>query len=425
MKRKTVIYLLLTALLVAGCSKTGFADGEFLTAEMDSTAILLGTASKAMTRSATGLETYEGTMKVYAAKKMIATDKYDKVFGNYVVWNTSQDPSVAGDWDYVAEKDEVRSVIKDGKAATPGNLTIPQKQVKKYWDYKASEYLFWAVAPYNEHVTFNVPAAGSAGEGTVTHATVTGIGGHLTANNTSTATQFSEYYLARPVKVLKANYGDKTANNPVKFTFDHMHAWVRVGFYETISNHKIKNITFYNNEATPVGGQNIVLNREVAAFVGGNNGTATITYDNTGLAYGISYTGLTAQKWIQFGKLAEIADPSDYAYMLKLWGHDGDMSASTFYFHVLPTPAALVGNDSPITLTLDFTLQGEDAAAEEIIVRGVKATVPSEFSTWVPNHAYTYVFKITEAALNLKKIEFDAEASNITDMSTEHEEELI
>lgn len=429
MNMKRNIYILLMGLLAAGCSDTDFEGDKDLLAESDSTAICLGVSDMTVTRSS-GLETYEGSMKVYAVKKMIATGKYEKAIGNYVVWNTSTNPAVQGEWEYVAEQGEKKSIIKASQAATPDNFTVPQKQVRKFWDYKSSEYLFWAVAPYSDNVTFNVSTADDATKGTVTGATVTGIGGHLTANNTTTANNYTDYFFARPVRVAKNAYGTNVNNNPVQFSFDHMHAWVRVGIYETISNYKIKDVTFYNNDATPVGGQNIVFNRDVPAFVGGNGGTADITY-NSALSYSIAYSGLTAQKWIQFGRLYDegMADPSDfsgtYSYMLKLWGTDGDMNPMNLYFKVLPTPSALVNSTAPITMKMDLTLVSQDAAKEEIRVRGLTATVPTNFSTWLPNHAYSYVFKITQAALDLKKIEFDAEASNITVGETIHQEPLV
>lgn len=420
------ISLLASVLLLTGCSKSEFAAGPDVVAVLDSTAICIGVQDIQTTR-ASGLESFEGSMKVYAAKKMTAG--YEKAMGNYAVWNTSANPNVPGEWEYVADAGERKSIVRNSQAATPDNFTVPQKQVKKYWDYKSTEYLFWAVAPYSDNVTFNVSTAAGAANGSVTGATVTGIGGHLLANP-GTANSYADYLFARPVRVAKNAYGTHDTNNPVQFVFEHMHAWVRVGIYETISNYSIKDITFYNNDATPKGYSNIIFNRDVAAFVGGNGGTANISYDNSALSYSISYSGLTAQKWIQLGKMYDegMADPSDYSssvsYMLKLWGTDGDMNPMTLYFKVLPTPSALAGSTAPITMTLDFTLVSEDSAHEEIRVRGISATVPQAYSTWLPNHAYSYVFKVTQAALDLKKIEFDATASSISTGEATHNEEM-
>ena len=49
-----------------------------------------------------------------------------------------------------------------------------------------------------------------------------------------------------------------------------------------------------------------------------------------------------------------------------------------------------------LELRIDYTLVSIDGSDEEIKVHGAKAFVPSTYTKWLPNYAYTYVFKISD-----------------------------
>ena len=51
---------------------------------------------------------------------------------------------------------------------------------------------------------------------------------------------------------------------------------------------------------------------------------------------------------------------------------------------------------SVLELRIDYTLESNDGTGEEITVYGAKAFVPAIYSTWKPNYAYTYIFKISD-----------------------------
>lgn len=433
-------WALALALALTGCSNDTFDGDKSLKAQNDSIAICFGSDNQATTRgTARNLESYEGTMMVYALKYNPSSSQYVRALNRYAIWNTSNDPTITGSWDYVGFKGDTKTVIKDGKAGEADNFTVLQNQVIKFWDYSADHYMFWAWAPYNDHYMDNeakgsikpnmYTTKGAYNYDMIRDAYLQDIDGHLTANNTSTKPTYYKFYVSNPVLINKEDYASYTSTNPVTFTFGEFHAKVRVAFYETISDYKIIGIKFYDNQSTPVAGNNIVFNRTDEAFVGGKSGTdrqyAKVSYDNTNLSYTFLYKYLTSQKWIQFGKL-DLSDASPMAdgskSYLPSWGTDGDMS-SDYYFTVLPTPSELV-DAAPFTLKCDITLKAEDGSGEEIEVTGITATVPKSFSSWKPNHAYSYIFKFTKACLDLKTIEFDAEASSILDYSTDHEEEM-
>jgi hypothetical protein len=66
-------------------------------------------------------------------------------------------------------------------------------------------------------------------------------------------------------------------------------------------------------------------------------------------------------------------------------------SSANYYTPVLPNT-----DGQPLTLRVDYTLVSTDGSNEEIIIHGAKAVVPSTYTNWLNNYAYTYIFKITD-----------------------------
>ena len=61
------------------------------------------------------------------------------------------------------------------------------------------------------------------------------------------------------------------------------------------------------------------------------------------------------------------------------------------YSIVLPNEAGTV-----LTLKVDYTLESTDGSGEEITVHGATAIIPSQYTQWKSNYAYTYIFKISD-----------------------------
>ena len=86
-----------------------------------------------------------------------------------------------------------------------------------------------------------------------------------------------------------------------------------------------------------------------------------------------------------------------------------------------------VDDSHPLTLRVDYTLISTDGSGETITVHGAKAVVPSTYTKWQPNYAYTYIFKISDntngttdyATEGLTAITFDAVVADFTDVSGE------
>ena len=379
-----------SALALASCSNDEFLGENPGNVQNATSAINFGGEAGKITRATSNEGTdpvkLDGQFKVYGVKKKLTNIEH--VFPNYYVWDVAakNTTSNTNGWEYVGKKG-------DADLGT-GNITLTKDQTIKYWDYSASEYHFVAGSPINK---FNMnPSPGQD----ITSANITGLAGHIEANDaegTGTALETYPVYVADPVKVEKTGYQE-----PVQFNFVRQQAMVRVGIYETIPGYFISNIKFYayDTEGTTLSAStvnNIILTSATAGyFVGGNDISGTVNYDWTSAkpSYSLTYTdaSLTKSKNWYAGKLDILATKSTDA-VATLYGTDKDMSP-TGYFTVLPTQAATA---SPILIKCDYTLNAEDRSGETIQVTGATAAIPAAFSKWEANTRYTYLFKISQA----------------------------
>ena len=381
---KKYIFLAASALTLASCTSDDFlGDTPGSTPTSANSAINFGGDAGKITRATSNEGTpqkmLDGQFKVYGVKKK--QDNIDHVFPNYYVWDVAAKNTTSNTdgWEYVG---------KEGDADLgTGNITLKQDQTIKYWDYSASEYHFVAGSPIGK---FNLnPSPGQD----ITSANITGLAGHIEANDaegTGTALETYPVYVADPVKVEKTGYQE-----PVQFNFVRQQAMVRVGIYETIPGYSITNINFYDAESTVSTKTNIILTSATADyFVGGKevNGTVTYNWDSATPSYTLTYTdaSLTKSKNWYAGKLDVLATKSTDA-VAKLYGTDKDMSTAG-YFTVLPTQAE---NASPILIKCDYTLT-DGNTGETIKVTGATAAIPAAFSKWEANTRYTYLFKISD-----------------------------
>lgn len=381
-----------SALALASCSSDDFLGENPGNVQNATTAINFGGEAGKITRGThtqnegTPAEMLAGQFKVYGVKKKL--DNIEHVFPNYSVWDVAakNTTSNTNGWEYVGKKGEAD--------LGTGNITLTQDQTIKYWDYSASEYHFVAGSPIGK---FNLnPSPGQD----ITSANITGLAGHIEANDaegTGTALETYPVYVAAPVKVENTGY-----QKPVQFNFYRQQAMVRVGIYETIPGYSITKIKFYayDTDGTTLKASdvnNIILTSATPGyFVGGSNITGTITYtgwDSATPSYTLTYTdaSLTKSKNWYAGKLDVLATTSTDA-VAKLYGTDKDMSTAG-YFTVLPTQAE---NASPILIKCDYTLTSDDGSGETIEVTGATAAIPKAYSKWDVNTRYTYLFKISD-----------------------------
>lgn len=389
--RKYLIFAA-SALALASCSSDDFLGENPGNVQNATTAINFGGEAGKITRATsnegTDVEKLDGQFKVYGVKNV--NGLWQRVFVNYSVWDVADKNTTSNTngWEYVGKKGTT--------GLGTGNITLngPEDQTIKYWDYSASEYNFVAGSPIDAFA-YNTPHDATSGT-KITDATVSKLAGHIYANEAGPALEANPVYIADPVKAKKANNDYKKT---VTFNFQRQQSMVRVGFYETIPGYTITDIKFYDADGTVSTGNNIILYSSTNDyFVGGTNVSGKVTYDWTTAtpSYTFAYTDNTnlkkSKNWYA-GKLGTLENTST-AQVKHLYGTDKDMSATTGYFTVLPTPAATP--ESAILIKCDYTLTADDHSGEEIHVKGATAAIPAAFSRWKANTRYTYLFKISD-----------------------------
>lgn len=391
--KKILFCSALAAVALASCSSDDFmGDTSGSTPSSANSAIKFdgnaGKITRATSNSGTPAVMLDGQFKIYGVKANGTDGAYTDVFQNYFVWDNTAGSTTSNTngWEYVGEK--------NANNLGTGNITLSNAQTIKYWDYASKDYHFVAGSPIS---AFTYKLKNDTKD--IESATITGLGGHITANTTGTANTFNPVYVAEPKVVAKADY-----QKPVQFEFVRQQSMVRVGIYETIPGYKIKEITFYkqgNNGLEVDNTHNIILTSATPDyFVGGSNVTGTITYDwtsSTKPTYSLAYTAteLTKSKNWYGGALAHgvKATTSTETTIANLYGTDQDM-ADNGYFTVLSTVAGTTANS--ILIKCDYTLESEDNSGETIKVTGATAAIPAAYSKWEVNTRYTYLFKISE-----------------------------
>lgn len=378
-----------SVLALASCSSDDFLGENSGNGQNASSAINFSGDAGKITRATSNTGDYvkmlDGQFKIYGVKKMSET-QFVTVFKDYSVWNAAANTTTSNTngWEYVGAKGATN--------LGTGNISLDKDQTIKFWDYSASEYRFVAGSPISAF-TYNVPVIDESKE--IKSATITGLAGHINANETGQAITTNPVYIAEPIVVKKADY-----QKPVQFSFKRQQAMVRVGLYETIPGYSITEINFYQAGGSKANGNNIILTSGTKDyFVGGNNISGTITYDwtneNPSYTYEYSEAGLIkSQNWYagKFEPHNALATVSTAA-VAYLYGKDNDMSTNG-YFTVIPTPSATTA--APILIKCDYTLTSDDDSGETIKVTGATAAIPAAYSKWDVNTRYTYLFKISQ-----------------------------
>ena len=394
MDMKKYLFIAASALALASCSSEDFVGTEGGNVETSANQAInfvgnAGKITRATKNTGTAAEMLDGQFRIYGVKKMSET-QIVSVFNEYSVWdvaNKNTTTSNTDGWEYVG----ANGTSNLGK----GKISLTKDQTIKYWDYSASEYHFVAGSPISnfQHTLFPGKDIESA--------TIKGLAGHITANESGTALVTDPVYIADPKVVKKANYKEA-----VQFSFKRQQAMVRIGFYETIPGYSITKINFYDADNKVSTGNNIILTSGTEDyFVGGSNVSGTISYEWTGATPSYTYayndTDLKKNKNWYAGKLGTLATTSagtkielkDGTKMELLWGTDKDMSANG-YFTVIPTPSKTIA--APILIKCDYELSSDDGSGETIKVTGATAAIPKAFSKWEANTRYTYLFKISD-----------------------------
>ncbi|MBR1934403.1 MAG: membrane lipoprotein lipid attachment site-containing protein [Prevotella sp.] len=398
---KKILFFATAALALGACTSEEYTGDETLRqANENGPAISFNSGSNAITRaSITGAEAAALLNKNFVVEgiKTVGTDKVE-VFDNYNVNYTEntadKTASNTANWEYVAQ------TIIDNELEAANRRTAVSEQSIKYWDFAASQYDFWAYSL----------GGGNATVSSLAHDAALGNSAYTI---TGDKTALSKVYVSNLVTAYNPTVtGQPELGNEVNLTFRSLVSKVRVGLYETIPGYSIKGVQFYPssaNDAVATTTATLYASEGVFAPASGSS-TYTVTFPKTGSSnvtdpdYNkahVSYTTTeTKDATVTFGTLSYGAkhkyEKTSGDIWLRInsaqptWAVESGASAGD-YSIVLPNESGAV-----LTLKVDYTLESTDGTGETITVHGATALVPSQFTQWKPNYAYTYLFKISD-----------------------------
>ena len=399
------IYLLATALAaLVSCSSDDFmgdSPGTQTVEETTGEGIAFAGGFKAVTRANSyGADAADllGNQFIVLGVKGDGTGKdQTDVFKNYTVkWtaNTAgKTESNTADWEYVG--------------VTPiSGITGVTTQTIKFWDYSTTAYDFAAFSAGKGNTIISTdPGTIPANQILATPIVYAKTSPETTASYTLKGSRddLAECYITDMKTVAKANY-----NKEVELEFRSLATKVRMAIYETVPGYSVKDVKFYTtDQGATIASENYATAASAtligAAFYSGGKYTVTfptIGSSNSGNSdyekahVSIEPTGETATTQT-FGSLNYAAGEdalSGSSVYLKRTSIDPSFAGTgTYYQTVLPKEDGTV-----LEMCVDYTLVSNDGSGEEITVHGAKAFVPAVYTKWLPNYAYTYIFKISD-----------------------------
>lgn len=388
-------YLFFAAALVAlaSCSNEDFVGDTSPTNVGDGAEVIaLGGGFKAVTRAdmvgAEAAALLGENFVVYGAKntnttadgKFADTKVFDHYNVNFTENTAGKTASNTSDWEYVNQ-------TKHDHATT-------SIQTIKYWDFGTAEYDFIA---YSSGTATEV-SSGSATAGKLVVSAIDPANATTSAYTVegASAADLAKFYIADIKTMLNTNY-----NQEVVFNFRSLSTKVRIGLYETIPGYSVRDVKFYSAEST-VGSGNPYLYGGATAF--NEKGTYTVKYPTIGYAnyvnsdYNKAHVSFDAaasegQSSVKtFGALTGFVGSDRYeAEVTEYLGRAANNASITPYLTVLPNEDGVILN-----MKCDYTLVAIDGSGETIKVTGASAQVPTIYAKWLPNYAYTYLFKISD-----------------------------
>lgn len=346
-----------------------------------------------------------------------------KVFDNYqVVWKDNSagtSTSNTNDWEYVGQ---------DFVGLNKETHVEGSKQSIKYWDYSVPQYDFiaYSVGNGNTLVTTDAEIANQKVYGS-SIATPKANDYKSYQLKAKSIDDLSKCYFTDVESVVKDNYG-----KPVTFTFKNVTAKVRVAFYETIPGYTVSELKFYTS--TEENKSADISETKATLYTTGDdklqtNSTIDVLYPEVGSskqneqAYNKAFISVSGDELKSVNQLelgnVNYTESQVLATNAKNASMAGE-SANSYYTSVLPVSEA-----KPLTIRMNYTLTSEDGSNEKIHVYGAKAVIPAAYTAWQPNHAYTYIFKISDntngsTATDTEKeglfpITFDAVVADVTE----------
>ncbi len=446
-------YFLATALVaLASCTNDEFVgDNDFSqnTGGKDNNAIVFRTGTNNTTRAdiagnaaATllGNNFYvTGTKGTEAANSPTPTLVFDNYLMHYTLNTADKTASNTANWEYVG------IVPASSPCENYVKLSSLNAQTIKYWDYSAAQYDFLAFSTGTY-----AAVAGSSTASTNIGVTKMLYGASLASSaiaytfDIPSVDALKNVYITDIIEVPAANYGKE-----VSLKFKNIGSKVRIGLYETVPGYSVKDVNFYTVDGTNdfTDSNKGTIGQLISANTNGlpTKGTIAVYFPHVGndnasaqdynkAAATVTPVVANSTKYLEFGTLDNLVgkDPSGYEDNSSVYlGRSlpaatfAGSAAANYYTAVFP-----VSSSDPLTLRVDYTLVSIDGSGEVINVYGAKAVVPSAYTKWLPNYAYTYIFKISDntngwtsstaaGSAGLFPITFDAVVTEATDATEE------
>ena len=375
----------------------------------------------------------KGTENTGNPSETLVFDNYTVKYGVNTAGTTE---SNTANWEYV------------GVTADANHVKLsPNAQTIKFWDYSTAQYDFHAFSTGTKAaVTGKTTSTIGDDEINVTKSLYgAGLAGGATAYTfiIPTPEALKGAYVTDIVTVPKTNYGKE-----VQLTFKNLGSKIRLAFYETVPGYSVKDVKFYTVDGTNTGlGTGTSATAALITADGTNGfftkGTVAVSFPSVGTEKSNKANYKQASV-----NVTPVAPGSPVKYQTfgtlhNFQGKEGSEEAVTSYLGRNITEATFAGTPeldyyqvvfpvtagSPLILRVDYTLVSTDGSGETINVYGAKAVVPSSYTTWQPNYAYTYIFKISDnsngwtdtdaTAAGLFPITFDAVVAEVKDASGE------
>ena len=403
---KKLLFLATGLITLASCSENDFVGDEAVVkSQQEEGMITFSTSSQNITRA----DDHVGADAAEKLNKHFVVGGYKRngstmtlVFDNYnVQWtenSAAKTESNTSDWEYVGLQPNAIASIPHESG---------DKQTIKYWDYSQAQYDFAAYSVGTNTAVTTDPS--TTGQIKVTAITKDNTYAGLTYSLKGAADDLAKCYISDMVTVEKAHYKEE-----VNLKFRSLATKIRVAFYETIPGYSVKDVNFYVDDNTTAINTDISSNTSATLFIPsgtigfGSAGTYTVTFPTIGasnsekadhnkahVTFAANGDATDDEKKKAFGTLnyttADRNEAGGNYYLGRSSNAATFAGTAPYYSTVLPNP-----NGAVLELRVDYTLVSIDGSGEEIKIHGAKAFVPAIYAQWLPNYAYTYIFKISD-----------------------------
>ena len=402
MKKKLFFLAAIGAVALTSCTDDTFLGetaNQTVVEEGTEGAIMFGGGFKAVTRAnsvgsdaadklgnqfiVTGIKAKNGT-----------PDQVSTVFSSYTVkWGANTagtTESNTSDWEYVY-------------AAPYSAVTSVSTQSIKYWDYSQDYYDFaaYSVGKGNTLVSTDLDLSdASASANKISGSAITYPTGYTLKGLKN---ELTKCYIT-DIEHVTGFGGEVTMN------FRNLATKVRMAIYETVPGYSVKDVKFYTTDQSST--ISVFASSTNATLIGDaffTGGLYTVSYPTVGSdkvgetdfkkAHVTMTTPVATNTYGEFGTITvtttgEDALSTDGVAYLKRAASDPSyygVAGDNYYTTVLPKEDGTV-----LEMCVDYTLVSNDGSGENITVRAAKAFVPAAYTKWLPNYAYTYIFKITD-----------------------------